>query len=182
MKVILLKDIHTLGKKGESKDVSDGYARNFLLKNNLASLATERNIRQLEEEQKSKRVQREKAKGDFHALRAALMERGIVIKKKADEKENDSSEGEATESDIAGSASEADEASKKKKTKAIVAVRPQPEMYKNFFAELFTNIQDKVSQARLLLDFIKDSLEGTDSPYAEVLKTEAINLLRTKNY
>jgi len=85
MKVILLKDIHTLGKKGESKDVSDGYARNFLLKNNLASLATERNIRQLEEEQKSKRVQREKAKGDFHALRAALMERGIVIKKKANE-------------------------------------------------------------------------------------------------
>ena len=83
MKVILLKDIHTLGKKGESKDVSDGYARNFLLKNNLASLATKGNIKQLEEQMKSKKAREERAIGDFHALRAALMERGIVIKKKA---------------------------------------------------------------------------------------------------
>src|SRR3989338_3486139 len=85
MKVILLKDIYTLGKKGEPKDVSDGYARNFLLKNNLASLATEGNIRQLEEQMKSKKVREERAIGDFHALRAALMERGIVIRKKANE-------------------------------------------------------------------------------------------------
>ena len=34
---------------------------------------------------KSKKARRERAKGDFHALRAALMERGIVIKKKANE-------------------------------------------------------------------------------------------------
>lgn len=86
MKIILLKDISTVGKKGEAKDVSDGYARNFLLKNNLAMLATQGNIKQLEEEMKSKKAQRERAKGDFHALRAALMERGIVIRKKANEK------------------------------------------------------------------------------------------------
>src|SRR3989338_1006274 len=85
MKIILLKDISTVGKKWESKDVSDGYARNFLLKNKLAMLATEGNIRQLEEQAKSKKAQRERAKGDFHALRAAWMERGIVIKKKANE-------------------------------------------------------------------------------------------------
>ncbi|GAK03398.1 LSU ribosomal protein L9p [Geomicrobium sp. JCM 19037] len=36
MKVILNQDVKGQGKKGEVKDVSEGYARNFLLKNNLA--------------------------------------------------------------------------------------------------------------------------------------------------
>jgi large subunit ribosomal protein L9 len=40
MKVILLKDVHGTGKRGEVKDVADGYARNFLLKKKLARAAT----------------------------------------------------------------------------------------------------------------------------------------------
>ena len=36
MKVIFLKDVKGKGKKGEVKNVADGYAHNFLLKNNLA--------------------------------------------------------------------------------------------------------------------------------------------------
>lgn len=40
MKVILLKDIKNLGKAWEIKDVSDGYARNFLLPHKLAEIAT----------------------------------------------------------------------------------------------------------------------------------------------
>lgn len=41
MKIILLQDIKTLGKKGDVKDVSEGYARNFLLPKKLVEMATE---------------------------------------------------------------------------------------------------------------------------------------------
>ena len=39
MKVVLLKDVKGTGKKGEIKEVSDGFARNFLLKNGSAKIA-----------------------------------------------------------------------------------------------------------------------------------------------
>ena len=44
MKIILLKDIRGLGKKHEIKEVSEGYARNFLLSKNLALQATPENL------------------------------------------------------------------------------------------------------------------------------------------
>jgi len=40
MKVLLLKDVYNLGRAGEIKKVADGYARNFLIPNKLAVLAT----------------------------------------------------------------------------------------------------------------------------------------------
>ncbi|MEH7237937.1 50S ribosomal protein L9 [Bacillus sp. JJ1562] len=48
MKVIFLKDVKGKGKKGEVKNVSDGYAHNFLLKQNLAIEATPANMKTLE--------------------------------------------------------------------------------------------------------------------------------------
>ncbi len=39
MKIVLLSDVRGCGKKGEIKNVADGYAHNFLLKNNLARVA-----------------------------------------------------------------------------------------------------------------------------------------------
>jgi len=50
MKIILLQDIENVGKKGDIKNVADGYARNFLFPRNLAKVATEEAIVELEKE------------------------------------------------------------------------------------------------------------------------------------
>ena len=52
MKVVLLAEIKALGKKGDIKEVSDGYARNFLLPKKLAEIATVQAIKKSEEEKK----------------------------------------------------------------------------------------------------------------------------------
>ena len=54
MKVILLKDVKGTGKKGEVKEVSDGYAKNFLLPKKMAVVADNTNIKELNEKNKSK--------------------------------------------------------------------------------------------------------------------------------
>lgn len=47
MKVILLQDVKSLGKKGEIVDVNDGYARNFILPKKLGVEATGKNLNDL---------------------------------------------------------------------------------------------------------------------------------------
>ncbi len=47
MKVILLQDVKSVGKKGEVVTVSDGYARNFIFKKNLGIEATPKNLNDL---------------------------------------------------------------------------------------------------------------------------------------
>ena len=47
MKVILLEDVKTLGKKGQTIDVNDGYARNFILPKKLGLEATPQNLNNL---------------------------------------------------------------------------------------------------------------------------------------
>jgi large subunit ribosomal protein L9 len=49
MKIILMDDVPTLGRRGEVRDVSDGYARNFLLPQKLALQATTANLKNLEQ-------------------------------------------------------------------------------------------------------------------------------------
>lgn len=48
MKVVLLKDVKGTGKKGEVKEVSDGYAKNFLIKNGNAIEANSGNLKTLD--------------------------------------------------------------------------------------------------------------------------------------
>lgn len=59
MKVILLQDIPKTGRKNETKEVSDGYARNFLLPRNLARPVTEVLLKTLEAQKA--REEREKS-------------------------------------------------------------------------------------------------------------------------
>ena len=45
MKVIFIKDVKGQGKKGEVKEVKDGYGMNFLIKNGYAVLANDSNLK-----------------------------------------------------------------------------------------------------------------------------------------
>lgn len=59
MKVILLADIKGTGKKGDVKDVADGYARNFLIPEQLVKVATTLTVEQLKAEQMRKKKESE---------------------------------------------------------------------------------------------------------------------------
>jgi len=56
MKIILLKDVGGVGKRKEVKDVSDGYAINFLIPRGLAHQATAENVAKLEREKRDDNV------------------------------------------------------------------------------------------------------------------------------
>lgn len=58
MQVIFLKDVKGSGKKGEIKNVADGYAKNFLIKNGYAKEANKSNLSELKG--KNKAIQKEK--------------------------------------------------------------------------------------------------------------------------
>ena len=62
MKVILQQDVKGQGKKGQLVEVSDGYARNFLLAKKLAVPATPENINTMKQQEKAKKAQAAKAK------------------------------------------------------------------------------------------------------------------------
>ncbi len=55
MKVILLKDVKSLGKKGDLVNASDGYARNYLIPKKLAEQATENNVHILNNKKESRK-------------------------------------------------------------------------------------------------------------------------------
>ena len=58
MKVLLCEDVNKLGWLGDIVDVTEGYARNYLLPQGLATVATEGNIRSLAKEKGKRAVQR----------------------------------------------------------------------------------------------------------------------------
>lgn len=87
MKVILNEDIKGTGKKGELVEVSDGYARNFLIKKGKASAASKtaiNNFKQKESAEKYHEEQKfEKAKDNYEKLHG----KSILIKAKKGEEE-----------------------------------------------------------------------------------------------
>ena len=81
MKVIFNVDVKGKAKKGELKEVSDGYARNYLLPRKLASEATADNINALKLKAKAAQMAREKAEAEANA--AKLGEITVTIRAKA---------------------------------------------------------------------------------------------------
>lgn len=81
MKVILIQDVRGQGKKGELLDVSDGYARNYLLPRNLAMKATTDNLNALKLKEKAKAAQIEKEK--IMAKETAEKLSGVIVTLKA---------------------------------------------------------------------------------------------------
>ncbi len=69
MKVVLVEDIENLGKKGDIKEVADGYARNFLLPNKLVKQATKKVLEKLEKE---KEIVTQKAEDELKAIQEII--------------------------------------------------------------------------------------------------------------
>lgn len=99
MKVILKKDIKSVGKKGEVINASDGYARNYLFPRNLAVEATEGSMRTLQaqrEEEAKKKAEELKAARELAKKMADVM---VVLKVKTGE--NGRLFGSITSKDVA---------------------------------------------------------------------------------
>jgi large subunit ribosomal protein L9 len=78
MKVILQQDVKGQGKKGQTIDVSDGYARNFLLPRKLAVTATADNMNAMKIKEKARLAQLERDKAAARELGSRL--EGISVK------------------------------------------------------------------------------------------------------
>lgn len=79
MKVILLKDVPKIGKKGMVVEVSDGYANNMLIKKQLAVPATEQAQRQIAKETKDKLAKKEKELSKITHQKQELTKRTFTV-------------------------------------------------------------------------------------------------------
>ena len=83
MKVIFVKDFGDKGKRGEIKNLKDGYARNYLIPSGYALPATKENIKIFEEMIKVEEKKKEKRKKMAIDIKKALNKASITIRVKA---------------------------------------------------------------------------------------------------
>jgi large subunit ribosomal protein L9 len=98
MKVILLDDVAKLGRRGEVRDVSDGYARNFLIPKKLALSATAGNLTNLEHIKQQHDAKAGRIKQDAEALRARI--EGLAYEERRQASEEGKLFGSVTSQDI----------------------------------------------------------------------------------
>lgn len=99
MKVILTQDVKSLGKKNQLVDVSDGYAKNFLFKKNLAIEADAKNLNIMKD-----RMQSDNSKKDRELIEANILKsklEGKQVKMEVRAGENGKLFGSITTKDIA---------------------------------------------------------------------------------
>ena len=99
MKVILQQDVRGQGKKGQLVEISDGYARNFLLPRKLAVPATAENINTMKLQEKARQAQMAAEKAEAQALAEKLQ--GIQVKLAAKAGEGGRLFGAVTSKEIA---------------------------------------------------------------------------------
>jgi len=99
VKVILREDVQNLGKSGEVVTVKDGFGRNFLLPRELAVLANEKNVRQLEHDRGVIAARQAKLKDSAQAEAGQLQSVQLKIARKVGEQ--DKLYGSVTALDIA---------------------------------------------------------------------------------
>ena len=82
MKVVLLKDVQSLGESGDVKEVAEGYFRNYLAKNGLAAAATDSAMRDLAENKQiaARREARETRANESLAQRISKTQRTMRVK------------------------------------------------------------------------------------------------------
>jgi large subunit ribosomal protein L9 len=97
MQVILKQNVPTLGKKGDVKNVKDGYYLNYLLPRKLAELATPERLKTAEHYRKREVVQHERIKEQSAELKEKIDKLKIVLKAKA---KGDKLYGSITENEI----------------------------------------------------------------------------------
>lgn len=85
MKVILLNDVPGTGKKGEIKEVSSGYARNYLIPKGLAQEATPGHLKEFKKQQEIRAKKEEKKRQDAQNLAEKVSGKTITVKAKAGE-------------------------------------------------------------------------------------------------
>ena len=85
MEVIFIKDLKNQGKKGQIKNVKDGYAENFLIKQGYAVMKTKESLAKLECEQRNKAAQDAENKKQATALKIELDKVVIEFKVKTGE-------------------------------------------------------------------------------------------------
>ena len=79
MKVILTQDVRVQGKRGQMIDVSDGYARNFLLPRKLAQEATADNINTMRMNDKATQERQAKERAEALELRNRMKDMTVVV-------------------------------------------------------------------------------------------------------
>lgn len=85
MKVILHQDVPNLGQTGDVVDVKAGYARNYLIPNSLAALATPGNLEHARALAKRRQLRRQKEIADFQQMAGLLAGKSVVITAKVNE-------------------------------------------------------------------------------------------------